>query len=63
MTQLYRTITTEEDAVQLQRDLDQLQEWETKWQLRFNVKKCTIMWLTRSFSPTIFDYKLNIIIV
>ena len=26
---LYRTITTDEDAAQLQRDLDQLQEWAT----------------------------------
>ena len=34
----YRTITTDEDTIQLQRDLDQLQEWAAKWQLRFNVQ-------------------------
>ena len=45
---LYRTITTDEDTSQLQRDLDQLQEWATKWQLRFNVSKCTIMRFTKS---------------
>ena len=56
---LYRTIATEEDAIQLQHDLDHLQEWAAKWQLRFNVRKCTIMRFTRSFSPIIFDYKLN----
>jgi len=56
---LYRTITTDEDATQLQRDLDQLQEWATKWQLRFNVSKCTMMQLTKSLSSTI---SLNILI-
>ena len=56
---LYRIITTDEDAIQLQHDLDQLHEWETKWQLRFNVTKCTIMRFTRSLSPIIFNYKLN----
>jgi len=35
---LYRTITTDEDTTQVQCDLDQLQEWATKWQLRFNVQ-------------------------
>jgi len=48
---LYRTITTEEDAIQLQRDLDQIQKWANKWQLRFNVTKCTIMRFTISLSP------------
>ena len=56
---LYRIITTNEDAIQLQHDLDQLHEWATKWQLRFNVTKCTIMRFTRSLSPIIFNYKLN----
>ena len=58
---LYRIITTKEDAIQLQHDLDQLHEWATKWQLRFNVTKCIIMRFTscRSLSPIIFSYKLN----
>ena len=38
---LYRTITTEEDTIQLQIDLDQLFAWTIKWQLRFNVLLCT----------------------
>ena len=57
---LYRTITADEDTSQLQRDIDQLQEWATKWQLiRFKVTKCTIMRFTKSLSPIIFNYKLN----
>ena len=53
---LHRIITTKEDVVQLQHDLDQLHEWANKWQLRFNVTK---MRFTRLLSPIIFNYKLN----
>jgi len=45
--------------MQLQHDLDQLQEWVTKWHLRFNVSKCTIMRFTKPLSSIIFNYKLN----
>ena len=56
---LYRIIATEEDTIQLQHDLNQLSIWATKWQLRFNVAKCTIMRFTRSLSPVVFNYNLN----
>ena len=56
---LYRTITTEEDCMQLQYDLNQLSTWALKWQLRFNVAKCTIMCFTRSLSPLVFSYNVN----
>jgi len=54
---LYRT---EKDAIQLQNDLDQLFTWATKWHLGFNVMKCTIMHFTRSQSPLLTNYKLNV---
>ena len=53
---LYRNITAEEDSIQLQHDLNQLSTWASKWQLRFNVAKCTIMCFTRSLSPLVFNY-------
>ena len=53
---LHRIITTKEDVVQLQHDLDQLHKWANMWQLRFNVTK---MRFTRLLSPIIFNYKLN----
>jgi len=56
---LYRTINSEEDAIELQNDLDQPFARETKWQLCFNVMKCTIMHFTRSQSPLLTNYKLN----
>ena len=54
---LYRTIKTHEDATKFQQDLDLLHEWAVKWQLRFNVTKCTIMLFTRTLSS--INYKLN----
>ena len=56
---LYRTIKTNKDATKLQQDLDILHEWAVKWQLRFNVTKCTIMRFTRTSPPIIFNYKLH----
>ena len=52
---LYGIITTEEDCMQLQYDLNQLSTWALKWQLRFNVAKCTIMRFTRSLSSLVFS--------
>ena len=42
-TKIYRKIATENDCVELQKDLDILQEWSNKWLLSFNAKKCKIM--------------------
>ena len=40
-TKLYRVIKNEEDKLQLQEDLNNLQKWSEKWQLPFNVEKCS----------------------
>ena len=42
-TTIYRKIATENDCVELQKDLDILQEWSNKWLLSFNAKKCKVM--------------------
>ena len=42
-TKIYRKIATENDCVKLQKDLDILQEWSSKWLLSFNAKKCKVM--------------------
>jgi len=56
---LYKVVTTEQDALQLQKDLDLLFKWAEKWQLKFNINKCTLMRFTRSTSPLTFSYQLN----
>jgi len=42
-TKISRHITSENDRDQLQCDLDKLQHWSNKWQLRFNATKCKVM--------------------
>ena len=42
-TKIYRKIATENDCVKLQKDLDILQEWSSKWLLSFKAKKCKVM--------------------
>ena len=40
---LYRKIKSRQDSIQLQKDLDKLCEWEKKWSMEFNPKKCQII--------------------
>ena len=42
-TKLYRTVTTDLDCLSLQQDIDKLEEWASKWQLKFHTKKCKTM--------------------
>ena len=37
---LYRNICSPSDCLILQDDLDRLAQWETDWQMKFNVAKC-----------------------
>jgi len=39
-TKIFTEMINEEDAIKLQSDLDNLQNWSQKWQLRFNADKC-----------------------
>jgi len=42
-TKLCARATSEQDRIQLQQDIDKLVEWSNKWQMEFNVEKCTVM--------------------
>ena len=44
-TKLYRTVTTDLDCLSLQQvlDIDNIEEWASKWQLKFHPKKCETM--------------------
>ena len=45
---LYRRITTINDALILQSDLDALFAWSQLWKLNFNIKKCLQLFICRS---------------
>ena len=56
---LYRTISSEQDAVQLQEDLDTLQQWEDKWLMQFNPEKCEVLRITNKRKPHISTYSIH----
>ena len=44
---VYRNISSNDDPPTLQHDLQQLEKWSERWQLRFNSNKCKVMHLGR----------------
>ncbi len=42
-TKIGRTIRTGEDARTLQEDLNKLSAWSNKWQMSFNINKCSVL--------------------
>ena len=53
----YLTINCDEDAKELQKDLDKLVEWEAIWQMEFHPEKCQVLSITRNRNPIRHDYK------
>lgn len=43
---LYRNIKDKDDAITLQKDLDELQRWEKEWMMEFHPQKCQILHFT-----------------
>ena len=60
-TALYLTIKGEEDSSALQKDLDTLSVWESKWDMQFNPSKCQVVQVTGSKSkkPINSEYILH----
>ena len=50
---IYRTISSPEDSLRLQEDLDRIFNWITHWQMQFDVQKCVVLRCTWSHSPEI----------
>ena len=47
------------DCQLLQADLNNLSEWASKWQLRFNADKCKSMHITHSRDKSVTNYTLD----
>jgi len=44
-TNIWTVITTDQDIISLQSDLNKLADWSDEWLLRFNIDKCKVMHL------------------
>jgi hypothetical protein len=56
---LYREIDNANDQFVLQEDLKSLENWGTKWGMRFNATKCHIMQVSRKRNPLHTFYSLS----
>ena len=55
-----KQVSSINDAVSLQSDLESLQCWEEKWLLKFNVSKCHVLKITRATVYKIeYNYQLH----
>ena len=51
-TKIFRQITTKEDVLQLQSDINSLRQWSQKWLLTFYPKKCDVLALGKIYNIT-----------
>ena len=58
-TALYLTLDTPDSYNTLQKDLDNLQIWESLWDMEFNPSKCQVIQVTRSRNPIDTVYTLH----
>ena len=56
---IYRTISSPEDPLHLQEDLDRIFNWTTRWQMQLNIQKCVVLQCTRSHFPRISKYVID----
>jgi hypothetical protein len=56
---LYRPMTTVNDSLSLQRDIDKLDHWSKKWQMQFNITKCYTMRISRKRESLLMDYYID----
>ena len=56
---VYREIKNRQDQIALQKDLNLLENWGSKWGMRFNAAKCNIMRMFRKQTPISTQYELS----
>ena len=56
---VYRVINNNDDATQLQQDLNALQEWEKKWLMELHPEKCQVLRITKRRNPVKFTYSIH----
>ena len=58
-TKIFRTITSKDDALRLQSDIDSLKEWSENWGMEFNLDKCHVLTLGK-FENTKYTHRYQI---
>ena len=58
-TLLYLTIHSTCDCIKLQEDLNNLERWESDWQMSFHPKKCEAIHITTKKKPILHKYTLH----
>ena len=58
-TVIYRQINSAADHTILQQDIHKLARWEAEYSMEFHPEKCNVLRVTRSRSPSIFNYTLH----
>jgi hypothetical protein len=56
-SKLCRNVRNDNDRASLQQDLDNLNHWSQKWQMQFNVDKCSVIHL--GHKNNLYNYKLG----
>jgi hypothetical protein len=56
---LYRIINSQQDTIQLQKDLDELIKWENEWSMEFHPDKCKLLRVTNKMNPIHSDYHMH----
>ena len=55
-TKLYTNVQNNQDCDNLQKDLDSLLEWGSKWKMKLNVSKCNILTITLKNESLNYNY-------
>ena len=58
-TVVYRQITSAADHAILQQYLHKLARWEAEYSMKLHPQKCNVLRVTRSRSPSVFNYTLH----
>ena len=58
-TVVYHQITSAAYHAILQQDLHKLARWEAEYSMEFHPEKCNVLRVTRSRSPSVFNYTLH----
>ena len=54
-----REVSSRQDCLSLQEDLNRLLKWASKWQLALNTNKCKVMCISRKWNIPTFQYHIN----